>query len=39
VKSGHYELAVIPWRGTGIIRSDMIRKIVKDAPCSVLTVI
>ncbi len=39
VKSEHYELAVIPWRGKGIIRSDMIRKIVKDAPCSVLTVI
>ena len=39
VKSGNYELAVIPWRGKGIIRSDLIRKIVKDAPCSVLTVI
>ncbi len=39
VKSENYELAVIPWRGKGIIRSDLIRKIVKDAPCSVLTVI
>ena len=39
VKSGNYELAVIPWRGTGVIRSDMIRKIVNDAPCSVLTVV
>ncbi|MEA2076093.1 MAG: NAD-binding protein [Euryarchaeota archaeon] len=39
VKSGNYELAVIPWRGTGVMRSDMIRKIVNDAPCSVLTVV
>jgi len=39
VKSGNYELAVIPWRGTGVIRSDLIRKIVNDAPCSVLTVV
>ena len=39
VKSGKYELAVIPWRGTGVIRSDLIRKIVNDAPCSVLTVV
>jgi len=39
VKSGKYELAVIPWRGTGVIRSDMIGKIVNDAPCSVLTVV
>lgn len=39
VRSGNYELAVIPWRGTGVIRSDLIRKIVNDAPCSVLTVV
>ncbi len=39
VKSGKYELAVIPWKGTGVIRSDLIRKIVNDAPCSVLTVV
>jgi len=39
VKSGNYELAVIPWKGTGVIRSDLIRKIVNDAPCSVLTVV
>ena len=39
VKSGKYELAVIPWRGTGVIRSDLIGKIVNDAPCSVLTVV
>ena len=39
VKSGNYELAVIPWRGTGAIRSDLVRKIVNDAPCSVLTVV
>ncbi len=39
VKSSNYELAVIPWRGTGVIRSDLIRKIVNDAPCSVLTVV
>ncbi|MCD6455695.1 MAG: NAD-binding protein [Methanophagales archaeon] len=39
VRSGNYELAVIPWRGTGVIRSDLIRKIVNEAPCSVLTVV
>lgn len=39
VKSGDYELVVVPRRGTGVIRSDMIRKIVNDAPCSVLTVV
>ncbi len=39
VKSGNYELAVIPWRGTAVLRSDLIRKIVNDAPCSVLTVV
>ncbi|MEA1957785.1 MAG: NAD-binding protein [Euryarchaeota archaeon] len=39
VKSGNYELAVIPWKGTGVLRSDLIRKIVNDAPCSVLTVV
>ncbi len=39
VKSGNYELAVIPWRGTGVIKSDIIRKIVDNAPCSVLTVV
>mgnify|MGYP001050437163 CR=1 FL=1 len=39
VKSGDYELAVIPWRGTGVVGSDLIRKIVNDAPCSVLTVV
>ena len=39
VKSGNYELAVIPWRGTGVLRSDLIRKIVNEAPCSVLTVV
>ena len=39
VKSGNYELAVIPWKGMGVIRSDLIRKIVNDAPCSVLTVV
>ena len=39
VKSGDYELAVVPWRGTGVIRTDLIRKIVNDAPCSVLTVV
>jgi trk system potassium uptake protein TrkA len=39
VKSGNYELAVVPWRGTGVIRTDLIRKIVNDAPCSVLTVV
>ncbi len=39
VKSGNYELAVIPWRGTSVIRSDLVRKIVNDAPCSVLTVV
>lgn len=39
VRSRNYELAVIPWRGTGVIRSDLIRKIVNDAPCSVLTVV
>jgi len=39
VKSGNYELAVIPWRGTGVVGSDLIRKIVNDAPCSVLTVV
>ena len=39
VKSENYELAVVPWKGTGVIRSDMISKIVNDAPCSVLTVV
>ncbi|MCW3133010.1 MAG: NAD-binding protein [Methanophagales archaeon] len=39
VRSRNYELAVIPWRGTGVIRADMIKKIVNDAPCSVLTVV
>ncbi|VUT27695.1 MAG: hypothetical protein SYNGOMJ08_00245 [Candidatus Syntrophoarchaeum sp. GoM_oil] len=38
VKSEKYDLIVTPWRGTGIIRSSMIRKIVNDASCSVLTV-
>ncbi len=38
VKSQKYDLIVIPWRGTGIIRSSMIKKIVNDASCSVLTV-
>ncbi len=39
VKSGKYQLAVIPWRGTGVIRADLIKKIINDAPCSVLTVV
>lgn len=39
VRSGNYELAVIPCKGTGVIRSDLVRKIVNDAPCSVLTVV
>ena len=39
VKSGKYQLAVIPWRGTGVIRADLIRRIINDAPCSVLTVV
>ncbi len=39
VRSENYELAVIPWRGTGVIRADLIKKIVNDAPCSVLTVV
>ena len=38
VKSQKYDLVVTPWRGTGIIRSSMIRRIVYDASCSVLTV-
>ena len=39
VKSGNYELTVLPWRGTGVIRADIIKKIINDAPCSVLTVV
>lgn len=39
VKSGNYELTVLPWRGTGVIRADLIKKIINDAPCSVLTVV
>ncbi len=39
VKSGNYELTVLPWRGTGVIRVDLIKKIINDAPCSVLTVV
>jgi Trk K+ transport system NAD-binding subunit len=38
VKSGNYELVVIPGQGKGVMGSDLIRKIVNDAPCSVLTV-
>ncbi len=39
VKCGKYQLAVIPWRGTGVIRGDLIKRIINDAPCSVLTVV
>jgi Trk K+ transport system NAD-binding subunit len=39
VKSGNYELAVVPWRVSGVLRADLIKKIVNDAPCSVLTVV
>lgn len=39
VKSGNYGLTVLSWKGTGVIRADMIKKIVNDAPCSVLTVV
>ncbi len=39
VKSGRYQLAVIPWRGSGVIRGDLIKRIINNAPCSVLTVV
>jgi len=39
VKSGNYELAVVPWQVSGVLRADLIKKIVNDAPCSVLTVV
>ncbi len=39
VKSGKYQLAVIPWKGTGVIRADLIKRIINCAPCSVLTVV
>jgi len=39
VKSCKYQLAVIPWKGTGVIRADLIKRIINGAPCSVLTVV
>ncbi len=39
VRRGKYELTVIPWRGRGVISSDLISRIVSGAPCSVLTVV
>lgn len=39
VKSGNYELTVLSWKGSGVIRADLIKKIVNDAPGSVLTVV
>jgi len=39
VRSRNYELAVVPWRGTRVIRADLIKRIINEAPCSVLTVV
>jgi trk system potassium uptake protein TrkA len=39
VKSGNYELVVISGQGKGVMGSDLIRKIINDAPCSVLTAV
>ena len=39
VKSGNYELVVIPGQGKGVMGSDILMKIINDAPCSVLTAV
>ncbi|MHC1635259.1 MAG: NAD-binding protein [Candidatus Methanospirareceae archaeon] len=38
VKSGDYELVVLPWKSTGVIWSDLIKRMINYAPCSVLVV-
>ncbi|MHC1584771.1 MAG: NAD-binding protein [Candidatus Syntropharchaeia archaeon] len=38
VKSQNYDLVVIPWRGSGVVSPDLIRKMIGGVSCSVLTI-